>query len=59
MAITAENVRAALPVPVIRSHGLAVVAGSVVVIVGFCWLYDAFDGQGRNPPFPLGAIFPF
>ncbi len=57
--ITADRIRQWVPVPVIRSHMGAVLAGSVLLIVGFAWLYDAFDGQGRQPPFPMGAIFPF
>ena len=59
MALTAAQVRRKIPVPEIKSHGTALAVSVVVLVVGFCWLYDAFDGQGRDMPFPLGAFTPW
>jgi hypothetical protein len=59
MALTARGVRRKIPVPVIRSHGLGLILGSAVLVIGFAWLFDAFDGQGREMPFPFGAITPW
>jgi hypothetical protein len=57
--ITAENVRAKLPVPVIKSHGLGLLLGTVAFVVAACWLYDAYDGQGRQGPWPVSTLFPW
>lgn len=59
MPLTAQHIRDKLPVPVIKSHGAALALGTIAAVIGFCWLYDAFDGQGRDAPFPLGAILPW
>lgn len=57
--MTAEGIRGKLPVPVIKSHGLGLLLGTVAFVIGLCWLFDSFDGQGRDAPFPLGAILPW
>jgi hypothetical protein len=57
--ITAETVRGWVPLPVIKSHGLGLLLGVVLLTAGFAWTYDAFNGQGRQVAFPFGAILPF
>ena len=57
--LTAQHVRNMIPVPVIHSHGLALIIGGIVFIIGLAWIYDAYDGQGLDAPFPFGAILPW
>lgn len=45
--------------PFIADKHTEIVAGSVLVLVGFVLLYDAWEGRGGKKPWPLGTILPW
>ena len=55
MALTVSQVRRNIPLPEVRSPLLA----WALVFVGLVFLYDSYDGSGKDLPFPLGAITPW
>jgi len=55
MSLTVHQVRRHIPLPAIRNPWLA----WAVVFVGLVMLYDSYDGNGRDMPFPFGAITPW
>ena len=49
------SVRRKIPLPTVDNRLLA----WGLVIIGLVWLYDSYDGHGRDLPFPFGAITPW
>lgn len=45
--------------PYIASQSLEIGLGALAVVVGFCLLYDAWDGRGARRPWFLGPFLPF
>lgn len=48
-------VRKKIPLPTVDNRWLA----WGLIIIGLTWLYDSYDGHGRDLPFPFGAITPW
>lgn len=42
-----------------KSRNGEILVGALLFLLGALFLWDAFDGRGKNPPWPLGAIFPW
>jgi len=55
MAINAQSVRNAIPVPRVPNALL----GWALFLLGAIWLYDAYDGRGKQGPYPLSTLFPW
>ena len=55
MALTAAQVRRKIPLPKVRSPLLA----WTLVFVGLVFLYDSYDGSGKELPFPFGSLTPW
>lgn len=51
----AGQVRSHIPIPVNARKWVA----WGLVFVGLVWLYDSYDGSGKDLPFPFGAITPW
>ncbi len=43
----------------IASRKTEIVIGCALFIIGSLLLWDAFNGRGRNAPWPFGGILPF
>jgi len=43
----------------IKNRNAELVTGALLFIVGAILLWDAYNGRGKNAPWPLGGIFPF
>ena len=50
-----STVRSKIPLPKVDNRWLA----WGLVFVGLVFLYDSYDGHGRDMPFPFGAITPW
>jgi hypothetical protein len=55
MAVTAASVRSRVPVPRGRSALLA----WGLFLLGAIWLYDVYDGGGKQGPWPASTLFPW
>lgn len=56
----ASSVRKALPVPANPARGnLGALLGFGLFLLGAIWLYDAYDGAGRQGPWPVSTLFPW
>jgi hypothetical protein len=55
MPVTAASVRSAVPVP--RGHSKLL--AWTLFIVGAIWLYDVYDGSGKQGPYPISTLFPW
>jgi hypothetical protein len=55
MPINAATIRAKIPVP--KGHS-KLLAWSLFAL-GCIWLYDVYDGVGRQGPYPLSTLFPW
>lgn len=53
--ISAQSVRSVVPVPK-QNHALIAWA---VFLLGAIWIYDIYDGRGRQGPWPASAMFPW
>jgi hypothetical protein len=45
--------------PWIADPGLEIAIGGALVVVGFCLLWDAWEGRGRPHPRWLGPLLPW
>jgi hypothetical protein len=43
----------------IKDRKLEIFVGVILFLVGALLVWDAFDGRGKNLPWPLGAIAPW
>jgi hypothetical protein len=59
MSLTAQTVRGHLPVPHLKSRTAAIWLGVGLAVLGAVWLYDAYDGAGRQGPWPVSTLFPW
>lgn len=59
MALNAQAVRNAVPVPRLPSPRAAALIGLGLFLLGAIWLYDGYDGAGRQGPWPLSTLFPW
>lgn len=55
MAVTAKSVRGKIPVPKAPSKLLA----WGLFLLGAIWLYDCYEGRGKQGPWPVSTIFPW
>jgi hypothetical protein len=55
MALNAQSVRSAIPVPRGRSKILA----WALFLLGAVWLYDVYDRSGNQGPWPASTLFPW
>lgn len=57
--LTAQTVRNTLPVPKLGNPRAAAWLGLGLFLLGAIWLYDAYDGRGKQGPWPLSTLFPW
>lgn len=43
----------------IQNRKTEMIVGAVVFVLGALLLWDAWNGRGKNAPWPLGGILPF
>lgn len=56
----AASVRKLLPVPANPARGrAAALLGFGLFLLGALWLYDAYDGAGKQGPWPASTLFPW
>lgn len=43
----------------IQNRKTEMIVGAIVFVLGALLLWDAWNGRGKNAPWPLGGILPF
>lgn len=43
----------------IQNRKTELIVGALMFVIGALFLWDAWNGRGKNAPWPLGGILPF